>query len=85
MKRFVASLLTVAALAVATPALAEEMHVITVGADPLPIRLALILYTRVDPGATEVHFYLDNPQHVGSTYIMPGDTFLAPISDRSST
>ena len=64
---------------------ADEMQTITVGEDGLPIEIAIILYSRVDPGATEAHFFADNPELVGRTFLNPGEMFKGPIGDRMST
>ncbi|MFT5831931.1 MAG: hypothetical protein ACI9SY_000309 [Candidatus Paceibacteria bacterium] len=87
MKKFVAPLLIVAAL-VAAPIVSfadERMQTISVGNNALPIRIALIIYSQTDPGATEEHFYLDNPELVSKTVIEAGGTFVAPVGNREST
>jgi hypothetical protein len=83
------TVLLAGAMAVAgSSAFADEMTIISVGDQVLPMRVAFIIYSRVDPGSTEEDFYDDNPELVGLTmadHLQPGATFNAPVQDREST
>ena len=88
MKRFITPLLTAAILfAAPLSASAEDLATITVGQEPTPLRVVLIIYAQLDPGATIADFRKDNPDLASleeSEFVAPGTTFFAPSSDREN-
>ena len=78
------TLLTAAVLmfvALASVAFAENMVTITIGENPAPIEVVMIIYSDRDHDATVADFVKTNPQHAAivlTGFLEPGASFQAP-------